>query len=115
MLAYLVDSPLPYDSTGFEDIEHSTALIKQLETKEALIIPSGTILKKQINSITGDDLHDYFEEQFYAVAALCRVIASYEIYPYYTPGGGNYVSFTNFEHRGRAKDKNSGYHEVYAG
>lgn len=91
-----------FDSHEFEDFQYSEALIHQWKKDGALYIPDGTILKRQIQSMKIDDLKD-IEKKFYAVAALCRVLASFEFYPWRKPHRG-FTGFSNFADRRKDKD-----------
>lgn len=90
----------PWDSSEFEDFDHGVSLIRQYKRDNALIISEKSVLLRQIQSMTPDDLSEKFEERFYAVAALCRVLGSFEAYPWHKPAYGT-VGFGNFDDRGR--------------
>ena len=100
----------PWDSSEFEDFHHGTSLIKQYKRHNALIISENTILLRQIQSMTPDDVREKFEERFYAVAALCRVLGSFEAWPWYKPGSGT-AGFGNFEDRTGGGGWNGNYQE----
>lgn len=71
------------------------------------------ILINHLRSIKGDDATDHFEERFYAVAALIRILGSLEEWPY-RDARYETSEFTNFKHRGRSKDKDGEYNEDLA-
>jgi len=100
----------PWDSSEFEDFHHGTSLIKQYKRHNALIISGNTVLLKQIQSMEPDDVREKFEARFYAVAALCRVLGSFEAWPWYKPTFGT-AGFGNFEDRHVGGDGWSGEYE----
>jgi hypothetical protein len=108
-----IDNVRPWDSSQFEDLQHGAALVRQYKTDRALEIPEGTILGKQVTTMTPEDLKDKPEERFYAVMALIRVLESFEHYPGGNKGGG-FTGFTNFKHRERSGSEDSGnYEEIF--
>jgi len=86
------------DSSIFEDFDYGTSLIRQHKRDHSLIISANTVLLKQIRSMTPDDVGQEFETRFYAIAALCRVLGSFEAYPWHKPASGT-AGFGNFEDR----------------
>jgi hypothetical protein len=100
----------PWDSSEFEDFDHGVSLIRQYKRNNALIISEKSILLTQIQSMTPDDLSEKFESRFYAVAALCRVLGSFEAYPWYSPRSGT-ISFGNFDDRNKS-DWDGSYQEM---
>jgi len=77
-------------------------------------ISGKSILIDQLRSVGGIDVTDHFEEHFYAVAALIRVLGANELYPY--RGTRNQAfEFTNFQHRSRSKGRDGEYYKVVAG
>jgi hypothetical protein len=99
------------DSSEFEDFEHIVSLIRQKKKDGLLSIEEGTVLNNQIQSMTTDDLQD-IKKNFPAVAALCRVLGSYEFFPWQKPHSG-FVGFSNIEDRGQSKTIwNGEYNEV---
>jgi hypothetical protein len=88
-----------YDSSEFEDFDHGISLIRQYKKDSALAIRENTILLRQLQAMTPDDAKEKFEERFYAVAALCRVLGSFENRRWRKPSGP--VRFSNFANRTR--------------
>ena len=103
----------PWDSDEFEDFDHGISLINQYKQHRALRIPN-SILLRQLQSATPDDVNK-FEEQFYAVAALCRVLGSFEAYPWRRSEGENsgFTGFANIYDRAKNDGESSAYMEIY--
>ena len=92
--------PRLLDSSAFENLNFGIALIKQRLMDDELVVPKGSILGRQVGSITPDDLREQPEERFYAVMALARVIGSFEYYRWEKCRPG-FVGFTNITSRVR--------------
>ncbi|MBW2669765.1 MAG: hypothetical protein JRD87_07715 [Deltaproteobacteria bacterium] len=115
-----INFPLPADSSKFDDPVYGIKLIERRVKEKSLAIAEPPIpsycrgiLIDQVRSIKDQDATDHFEERFYAVAALIRVLGSLEVWPYRKARYKDF-NFTNFDHRRRSK-KDSGYQEVFAG
>ena len=102
----------PWDSSEFEDFNHGVSLIRQYKRHNALIIPENTVLLRQIQSMTPEDIKEQFEERFYAVAALCRVLGSFEAWPWSKPSS-EFVGFSNFRHRTRTGNEWDGSYQEF--
>ena len=101
------------DSSEFENLDHSIALINQYQRNGALVIAKDTILGKQIRPMTPDDLMDKPEIRYYSVSALSRVLASFEIYPW-KKSTIEFTGFSNIQQRVNSNDDWDGsYFEVF--
>ena len=105
-----IDCPGLLDSSVFENFNQDIPLIRQWIEKGALRIASGSCLREQLSSLKGEDTNDNFEERFYAIASLCRVLKSLVIYPFERSRAQQGVYFTNYMDRGKSKEPD-GYRE----
>jgi hypothetical protein len=101
------------DSSEFYDLDHGSLLIKQWNQDDALIIPKKTILRDQLASVPGDVTLSDFEKDFFAIAALIRVLISFEIYPWRSPSRQQFTGFSNWKHRIKENDGGGSYQEFY--
>ncbi|MGB2930595.1 MAG: hypothetical protein WBB70_17030 [Desulfobacterales bacterium] len=99
------------DSSEFFDIDHGSLLIKQWKRDGALIVPKRTILRDQLETVSGDITLSDLEKDFYAIAALIRVLISFEIYPWSKPSK-QFAGFSNWKQRIKT-EKNTEYEEYY--
>lgn len=95
-----LEMPRLLDSSVFENLNYGVALIKQRLLDDELVVPKGSILGRQVGSITPDDLRERTEERFYSVMALVRVISSFEYYPWKKCRPDS-IGFTNITSRVR--------------
>jgi len=98
------------DSSEFFDIDHGSLLIKQWQRDGALIVPKKTILRDQLASVPGDVTLSDLEKDFYAIAALIRVLISFEIYPW-RKSTKQFMGFKNW--RKKMKPKRSGEYQEF--
>ncbi len=103
-----------WDSSEFRmSIEYSVGLIRQWREDNALWISKGTILNEQLTTITMDTPEREFEKVFFAIMALCRVLASFEVYPW-RKRSGKTAGFSNWDNRRKQKSSgNGGYFEYF--
>lgn len=99
------------DSSSFFDIDHGSLLIKQWQKDGALIVPKKTILRDQLATVPGDVSSSDFENKYFAITALIRVLISFEIYPWRKPSKP-FTGFKNFHHRIK-KPTSGDYQEYY--
>jgi hypothetical protein len=100
------------DSSQFEEFEHNAALIKQYRRDNALEIPNGTDMRNQLRSIELDDLKQGFEERYYAIMALGRLLGSYEVYQWRRPYYG-FSGFSNIVDRAGRDGWDGSYKEFH--
>jgi hypothetical protein len=104
-----LEMPRLLDSSVFENLNYGVALIKQRIIDDELVASKGSILGRQVGSITPDDLRERPEDRFYAVMALVRLLCSLEHYPWKKERTG-FVGFTNIMYRTRGtKTNDQGY------
>ena len=75
-----IDKIRVLDSSEFEDLERGVMIIKEWHADKALVIAKNTVLAKQLEDMTLEDLKEKPDEQFYALMTLIRVLTSFEIY-----------------------------------
>jgi hypothetical protein len=103
-----------WDSSEFSmSIKYSVGLIRQWREDNALCIPKGTILNEQLTTVTTNTPERELEKMYFAIMALCRVLASFEVYPW-RKCSGKTAGFTNWDNRRKQKSSgNSGYFECF--
>lgn len=107
-----IDCPGLSDSSEFENFNQDVPLIRQWIEKGALKIDPNSCLGEQLANLKADDVNENFDVNFYSVAALCRVLKSFNVYPFQRGGRHRFTGFNNFKHRIN-KPKNENYHEYY--
>jgi len=78
-----IDGVTLFDSSEFTDFEEGITLIRQKIDDDSLQIPE-SVLRSQLAGVTPESIKN-LEENFYAVAALIRVLSSFEVYPFRKP------------------------------
>ena len=102
-----------WDSSEFTgNVEYGVALIKQWRQDKSLRIQKDTILRDEIERMTHEDAKE-IDKRFYAIAALIRVLCSFEAYPWRKPTRARSVGFSNWNTRGRKKDEWDGSYQEW--
>ena len=102
------------DSSEYmSDIDHCIMQIRQWHLNGALKIPKSSILGAQLAQIGLYEIKE-IDQRFHAIAALMRLLMSFEAYPWRRQGHDEGVSITNIGDRGKTKTSDT-YQEFYTG